>query len=165
MTDGGAGGVSGGGVPGGADPTEPVPKPAGARRIETASWGGNLVFAATSVPVAAGVDRLEDGAIAVCLVLFLASLVIWVWALAAAFARSARGEEVAVSTLFLLEGAPPRRARRSLYGALGVCLLVTAVTAAGNPFGVLVPMYPLGLVGLWGARHGAFPPRRDRASR
>jgi len=26
-------------------------------------------------------------------------------------------------------------------------------------------MYPLGLVGLWGARHGTFPPRRDVPSR
>jgi hypothetical protein len=23
----------------------------------------------------------------------------------------------------------------------------------------LVPMLPLGLIGLWGARHGTFPPR------
>ena len=28
-----------------------------------------------------------------------------------------------------------------------------------NPFGVLVPMLPMGLAGLWGARHGVYPPR------
>jgi len=37
---------------------------------------------------------------------------------------------------------------------------VTAATALAEPFGVLVPMLPLGLLGLWGARHGVFPPRR-----
>ena len=37
--------------------------------------------------------------------------------------------------------------------------MITAVTASADPFGVLVPMLPLGLVGLWGARHGEFRPR------
>jgi len=41
-----------------------------------------------------------------------------------------------------------------------VCIAVTAATAAAEPFGILVPMLPLGLIGLWGARHGVFPPRR-----
>ena len=44
---------------------------------------------------------------------------------------------------------------------------VAAATAAAEPFGILVPMLPLGLLGLWGARHGVFPPRRtpDAATR
>jgi hypothetical protein len=135
------------------------------RWIEWSSWGGNVVFALTAIPAALGVGSLEDPAIVVCLVLFFASLVIWTWALFAAFVRSARGDEVAVTTLFLLEGKAPKRARWSLYGAFAVCLAITAATAAFNPFGVLVPMYSLGLIGLWGARHGTFPPRRDVPSR
>lgn len=133
--------------------------------IEWSSWGGNVAFALTAIPATVGVGSLEDPAIAVCLALFFASLVIWTWALFAAFVRSARGDEVAVTTLFLMEGRVPKRARWSLYGAFAVCLAITAATAAFNPFGVLVPMYPLGLIGLWGARYGTFPPRRDVPSR
>ena len=133
--------------------------------IEWSSWGGNVVFALTAIPAALGVEALDDPAVAVCLVLFFVSLAIWTWALFAAFVRSAQGDEVAVTTLFLLEGRVPKRARWSLYGAFAVCLAITAATAAADPFGVLVPMYPLGLIGLWGARHGAFPPRRDAPSR
>lgn len=142
-----------------------TPRPAPGRSIEAASWAGNVVFAATAIPAAVGVAGLEDLAIVVCLGLFFGSLGVWTWALAAAFVRSARGDEVAVTTLFLLEGPVPRRARRSLYGAVAVALAITAATAASDPFGVLVPMYSLGLVGLWGARHGAFPPRADLGSR
>ena len=146
--------------------TEDAPESvARVRWIELSAWSGNVVFALTAIPAVLGVEALEDPAIVVCLVLFFASLVIWTWALFAAFVRSARGDEVAVTTLFLLEGRVPTRARWSLYGAFAVCLAITAATAAFNPFGVLVPMYPLGLIGLWGARHGVFPPRRDVASR
>jgi hypothetical protein len=130
------------------------------RAVIGASWAGNALFAVTAVPVALGVDAVDDAAVAVALVLFFASLGVWVWALFAAFARSARGDDVAVTTLFLLEGSVPGRVRPLFYGSLGVCLLITVATASANPFGVLVPMYPLGLVGLWGARHGVYPPRR-----
>jgi hypothetical protein len=64
-----------------------------------------------------------------------------------------------------MEGPVPARVRWSLYGALLVCVAITVGTAAANPFGVLVPMFPLGLIGLWGARHGTFPPRRTPARR
>lgn len=141
----------------------PVPGPG--RVIEACSWVGNGVFLVTAVPAALGVDAVDDAAIAVCLVLFFASLVVWTWALVAAAARTTRGDDVAVTTLFLMEGRVPRRVRWSLYGSCFVCLVITVATAAANPFGVLVPMFPLGLVGLWGARHGTFPPRRPVASR
>lgn len=135
------------------------------RVIEVLAWAGNVVFALTAIPAALGVDAFDDPAVAVCLALFFVSLAVWTWALLAAVARTTRGDDVAVTTLFLIEGPVPGRVRWSLYGALAVCLVVTVATAAANPFGVLVPMYPLGLVGLWGARHGTFPPRRDVGSR
>ena len=37
--------------------------------------------------------------------------------------------------------------------------MIAAGTAAWEPFGVLVPMLPIGLAGIWAARHGTFPPR------
>jgi len=40
-----------------------------------------------------------------------------------------------------------------------VCLAIAAATVVAEPFGVLVPMLPPGLAGMWAARHGQFPPR------
>jgi hypothetical protein len=133
------------------------------RAVTAASWLGVGVFAATSVPSAAGVDAFENLAVVVALVLFFASLLVWAYTFVAAAARSANGDHIAVGNLFLIEGDVPRLVRRSLFGSVAVCLAVTAATASSEPFGVLVPMWPLGMVGLWGARHGVFPLRRDVA--
>ncbi len=129
------------------------------RSIIRSSWVGNVVFAATALPAAIGVDAFEPVAVVVALLLFVISLVVWVWAFAVAVARSSRGDDIAVGNLFLFEGQVPKGVRRQLFASVGVCLVITAVTASSDPFGVLVPMLPFGLVGLWGARHGEFRPR------
>jgi hypothetical protein len=129
------------------------------RSIIVASWVANAVFALTAIPLALGVDDFEEVAVATALVLFGLSLVVWAWAFGVAFTRSAHGEDLAVSSLFLTVGGASTEVRWQLFGALGACLLVTVGTAAADPFGVLVPMLPFGLVGLWAARHGVFPPR------
>jgi hypothetical protein len=129
------------------------------RGIIVAAWVGNVLFAATAVPAALGVDAMEGPAIGMALGLFAVSLVVWTWAFGVALARTARGDDVVVGSLFLMQGPVPRSVRLHLFGALGVCLVITAATAAAEPFGVLVPMLPLGLAGLWGARYGTFPPR------
>lgn len=133
-------------------------------RIIVASWVGDALFAATAFPAAFGVDALNAVAIGVALGLFATSLVVWCWAFAVALARTTRGDDVVVGSMFLLQGPVPARVRLHLFGSLGVCVVVTAATAAGEPFGVLVPMLPLGLAGLWGARYGTFPPRRPRGA-
>ena len=130
-----------------------------------ASWVGNLLFAVTAIPAALGVDAFDDPAVGVALLLFFASLVVWCWALGLAAVRTTRGDDVQVMSLFLLEGRAPARVRWLLYGSFLVCLAITVGTAAANPFGVLVPMWPLGLVGLWGARHGVYPPRKTAPRR
>jgi hypothetical protein len=129
-------------------------------RIIVASWVGDALFAATAFPAAFDVDAFNAVAIGVALGLFAVSLVVWSWAFAVALARTTRGDDVVVGSMFLLQGPVPARVRLHLFGSLGACLVVTAATAAGEPFGVLVPMLPLGLAGLWGARYGTFPPRR-----
>jgi hypothetical protein len=48
-----------------------------------------------------------------------------------------------------------------------VQVVVVVAAASIRPFtevafGILAPMYGLGLMALWGARHGAFPPRPPR---
>ncbi|HMF04727.1 MAG TPA: hypothetical protein VKH17_07935 [Acidimicrobiia bacterium] len=129
-------------------------------RIIVVSWVADVLFAVTAIPVALGVSAFDVVSIAVALGLFVISLVVWCWAFAVAIVRTTRGDDVVVASMFLMQGPAPRRVRVHLFGALGICIAVTAVTAAAEPFGVLVPMLPLGLIGLWGARHGVFPPRR-----
>jgi hypothetical protein len=54
--------------------------------------------------------------------------------------------------------------RRHLTAALAVQVAAALTVASLRPFtsaafAILVPMYGLGLAGLWGARHGRFGPR------
>jgi hypothetical protein len=130
------------------------------RAIVWSSWLTNLAFAGTAVPAALGVDAFDDPAVATALVLFGISMFVWPWTLMTAFVRSARGDDIAVATLFGSVGDAPKGVRRVLFWALGVCLAITVGTAAADPFGVLVPMLSLGLLGLWAARHGQFPQRK-----
>ena len=132
------------------------------RPIIRASWASNGLFALSALPLVLGVDDTTI-AVVVAFLLFAASLVVWVWAFGVAAARSARGDDIAVGSLFLMEGSVSRPVRRQLYGSVGLCLVLTALTASANPFGVLVPMLPIGLIGLWGARHGEFPARSQQA--
>jgi hypothetical protein len=136
--------------------------------IVVVSWSAVALYAAVAVPHALGADVLDTTVVAVSLGEFLLSLVVFAWAFAVAVARSARGDDIQVGSLFFLSGSAPRGVRAHLLGALGACVVVVAATAAADPFGVLVPMLPLMLAGLWGARHGSFPPRparRDDARR
>jgi hypothetical protein len=135
------------------------------RSIVWSSWATCGVFAVVALPAAAGVDGLDAVALVTALVLFAASIPVWIYAFARAVARTTRGDDVVVANLFFLQGSAPRRVQAHLFGALAACLVITAVTAAADPFGVLVPMLPLGLIGLWGSRHGTFPPRRSERGR
>ena len=106
------------------------------------------------------------------LALFLCSLPVWLYAFGLALVRSSRGDDIAVGEPVLPAGfRAGRRCASSCSARSRVCVVVALATAWANPFAVLVPMLPLGLVGLWGARHGAFPPgaasavMRDTAGR
>jgi hypothetical protein len=131
------------------------------RVIVVSSWVADVVFAAVAIPAALGVDALDTAAIAVALGLFAVSLPVWTWAFGTAVVRSTQGDDVVVANLFGTVGGAPRDVRWHLFGSLGVCVAIAAGTAIADPFGVLVPMLPLGFVGLWAARYGTFPPRRD----
>lgn len=132
------------------------------RRIVAASWGGSLAFAATA-GLAATVPSTDLIALLVALGLFLAGTVAFTVAFVVAVRRS-RTEEIVVASLFFLEGSAPRPVRRRLFSSLAVEVTVAFVTAGVRPntslaFGILAPLYGIGLAGLWGARHGVFPPR------
>lgn len=124
---------------------------------------GTAVFTVVAVAAAALPDQLAVVAVVVDLLLFAAGIVAFVGALLKAADRS-RTEAVTLAGVFWLSGTAPREARRPLLGALAVEVTVALVTAGVRPFtglafGVLVPVYALGLTGLWGARHGTFAAR------
>jgi hypothetical protein len=132
------------------------------RRIVVAAWIGVALFAVTAVPAAVGASGFDVAALVVDVVLFLAGIVVFLWAFAVGLVRNSRGDDIVVASLFLIEGPVPRPVRRHLFGALAAAVLIAGATGTTDAFGVLVPMFPLGLIGLWGARHGAYPPRPDR---
>ncbi len=128
--------------------------------IVTFGWVANAVFAATAVPAAiAGGSALDDAAIGTALVLFFVAIAVFVYAFALALARTTRGDDIAVASLFFLQGSAPLVVRRTFAVLFLVCLAIAAGTAAWQFFSVLVPMLPIGRAGLWAARYGTFPPR------
>src|SRR4051794_25949521 len=138
-------------VPAARRPTvslDPMDRGPRGRRIVLASWIGNAVFLAVSLPAVFDVSGAEGVAAAVCLGLFAVSLGVWAWAFAIAVARSSQGDDIAVGSLFLVEGRVERSDRRALYLPFGVSLVITVISASSNPFSVLVPMLSLGFVGL-----------------
>jgi hypothetical protein len=115
----------------------------------TAGWAGPAI-AAVLVSGARGAVALVAGA------MFVAGAVIMATSLVIAAQRS-RTEILDIATLFF-------RVPRSLQIELGAQVVVGIGTAAARPytslaFGVLVPVFGLGMCGLWGARHGTFPAR------
>jgi hypothetical protein len=134
------------------------------RRIVIGTWASLALFTVVAVPNALGLHALDTATTAVSLLLFAAALVVWLYAFGVAVARSARGDDIVVSSWVFLTGSAPPDVRRHFFGATAASIVVGLATASANPFGVLVPMLPLGLAALWGARHGTFPPRAPRAT-
>jgi hypothetical protein len=100
----------------------------------------------------------------VSIALFLVGTGAMLWAYGLGVSRS-RTELISVAGLFFLTGdVAPAKIRRTLQLAIAVEVVAVVVAASVHPytevaFGVLAPMYGLGLMGLWGGRHGEFPPR------
>lgn len=121
------------------------------------------IWAAVCV-VAAVVTGVMNLVVAIAsLVLFAAGIVAFLWAFWLAVQRS-REELIGVGGLYFLVGCAPRSVQRRLMGAFGVQVVVSFAVALAHPFtalafATLVPLFGLGVAGLWGARHGTFPPR------
>lgn len=130
--------------------------------IVRASWAGTAVFTVASA-TAVAVDAARPVAATVAVVLFVAGTVAFLVALARAIGRS-RAEAVTVPGVYFLQGSAPPEVRRHLLISAAV-QVVAAVTAAGlRPytslaFGILAPMYGIGLTGLWGATRGRYQAR------
>ncbi len=130
-----------------------------------AAWAGTALFVVTAV-ASAITDSMRALGVIVALALFAFGSVAFLVGYARAVNRS-RLEEISVSQLFFLSaGTAPKPVRLHLMGALVVQIAAGFATAGARPFtavafGILVPMYGLGMAGLWAATHGTFPRRRD----
>ncbi|MHB8670096.1 MAG: hypothetical protein ACYDAD_05975 [Acidimicrobiales bacterium] len=137
------------------------------RRILQWTWAGTILFTASATAAVLAPAVFGPLDLAVSVVLFGSGCVLFAWSYGLAVVRS-RQDELAVSSLYFLTGSvAPSAVRRQLLGALGVQAAVAVASAAARPYtslaaGTLVPVYGLGLCGLWGARHGRFP-RRDQS--
>ena len=144
-------------------PDETVDAPEGAALINLAWAGTGLLVAAAVVGVAAP-DTFGIVTAVVSCVLFAIGCGAFLWAYAVGVTRS-RDENVTLAGLFFAAGSAPREVAFRLRLAL-VAQVVTAVAAASiRPFtdlafAVLAPIFGLGFLSLWAARHGTFPPRR-----
>ena len=122
------------------------------------------MFVVTAVAAAVAPSTFDGIALAVAIALFGGGCAVFTWAFLVAAGRS-RTERLELAQVWFLTGPPtPPEVRRSLLGALAVQVAAGLATAAARPYtslaaGVLVPVWGLGLCGLWAARHGTFPPR------
>ena len=134
-----------------------------------ASWIGTGLLAVTAIPAAIAPAPFVAVAVGVSLLLFAVGTAAFLWAYAVAIGRS-RTDLIGMGGLFFLAGSAPRAVQRSLWGSLAVEVVVAVATAAARPFtplafGVLAPMFGLGVMGLWGAKFGTFPPRPPEPAR
>jgi hypothetical protein len=130
--------------------------------IVRASWAGTAAVAATAIPAAA-FDSWMPPAVIVDLLLFVGGIAIFLWAYGIAVGRS-RENEIGIGGLYFLQGTAPHDVRNRLLGSLAAQTAIALATAILRPFtplafGILVPVWGLGLCGLWGARYGSFGPR------
>jgi hypothetical protein len=139
---------------------------------------GTAVFLATlGVAIPLRDERFAQVLIGVVSgVLFAIGIATSLWAYTSALERS-RTEEVGVANLFLLTGAPaPTEVKRAMTLALVVQVVaafagaIVGVTGLEQgdlnalAFGVLVPMFGIGMNGVWAARYGSYGPRVTAAS-
>ena len=123
-----------------------------------------VAFALVAALAAVFPDALVPVFVPLSLVLFLGGCVAFVWAFARGVARS-RFEAITMGGLFFLtDDVAPARIRRALRSIFLVQVVVAVAAALVRPFtplafGTLVPTLGLGLIALWAARHGDFPPK------
>lgn len=131
--------------------------------IVNASWAGTAVYAALAL---AGTILPDTFAIPTAVVsggLFVIGCVTFLWAYAVAVSRS-RTDLIGIGGLYFLAGTAPKVVRFRLRLSLAVEIVVALVSSSIRPFtpmafGFLVPVFGLGMSGLWGARYGTFAPR------
>lgn len=148
----------------------------GARVIRVDLIGTALFLAALAVAIPLRAHRFAQFLIGgVSMMLFAVGVATTLWAYTRALDRS-RVEEVGVANLYLLTGeTAPKHIKRTMSSALTI-QIVAAIAGAwigvvgldkgdlnALAFGVLVPMFGIGMNGIWASRHGSYGPRLGNA--
>lgn len=137
--------------------------PPGASLVN-ADFVGTGLLVGTSLAAAIAPATFERVHAVLSCVLFAVGTGALLWAYALGITRS-RTDQVTLTGLFFLgDGAAPPEIRRPLRIALAVQVVAVVAAASVRPytevaFGVLAPMFGLGLMGAWGGRHGTFADR------
>jgi hypothetical protein len=146
--------------------------PAGRPWVRADLVGTALFVLVEAVCVPLRAERAAQWTVGVVsMILFTIGVVTTLWAYVSALELS-RTREVGVANLFLLTGPTASRpVKRTMTLAL-VVQVVVAVTGASIgiagladddlnalAFGILVPMFGIGMNGMWSARYGSFGPR------
>ncbi|MCU1498851.1 MAG: hypothetical protein JWM47_2804 [Acidimicrobiales bacterium] len=105
-------------------------------------------------------DAADIANLVVAAVLFLVGCVAFAMGFVRAANRS-RTELVDLAGLFYLTGSAPQGVRRVMLGLwfAQIAIAAASVVAVQPPFGVMAPVFGIGLLSLWAARHAVFPPR------
>jgi tryptophan-rich sensory protein len=158
-----------------ADEIVDAPADGGGHRLVRGAEIGTAAFVAVvAIAIPLRDERPAQVAVAVVsMVLFAVGAVAALWAYIAALERS-RTHEIGVANLYLLTGPTAPRPIKLRLSLLLVAQVVVAfggaiIGAAGLSgsqvnalaFGILVPMFGIGVNGAWAVRHGRFGPRRD----
>ncbi len=129
--------------------------------IAQVDLAGTVALAASTLLASFWADDAADLVnLAVSAVLFVGGCI----AFAVGFLRAAgrsRTEVVDMAGLFYLTGSAPTPVRRTLLGLwfAQIAIATASVAAVRPPFGVMAPVWGIGLLALWGARNGKFPSR------
>jgi hypothetical protein len=88
------------------------------------------------------------------------------WGYALGVSRSRTSVVTLPGLFFLGAGAAPAETRQRFRIALAIQVVAVVAAALVRPdtevaFGVLAPLFGLGLMAVWGGRHGTFPARAD----
>lgn len=146
--------------------------------IVRANVAGTIFFALSAGFAAIVFDGFAKAqAVAVSLVLFGFGVLAFLWGYWRAVQRSRRDVMSVTELYFLVGPSIDRRIARLMNGLLVAQVVIAVVAAAvrsstpaadgtSTPgsslaFGVLVPVFGLGLNGLWSSIHGRFPQRPD----
>jgi hypothetical protein len=130
----------------------------------------NLAFAGTGAVVGTSVaaailpDTFGVAHAVVSGILFAIGTGALLWAYALGVSRSRTVVVTLPGLFFLGSGAAPPDVSRRFRIALAAEIVAVVAAAAVRPysvvaFGILAPMFGLGLMAVWGGRHGAFPVR------
>jgi hypothetical protein len=124
------------------------------------------IFVLTSAAAVVSDTFLRIVAVVVALVMFAAGSIAYLVGYGQAVQRS-RTVEISMAGLVFLKSSAPERVRRLVGGATLVQVVVALVAASVRPFttlafGILAPMFGIGIQAWWAARYGSFPSRPQR---